>query len=75
MLAKKITFKTFDGLNLVGVFSLPKTSSPPPTIVMCHGYSSSKDSNSYTKLEELLLPLGVAVFRFDYRAHGEASCR
>lgn len=70
---KKITFDSFDNLKLVGIFSSPETSSPAPLIVMCHGYSSSKDSKSYTNLEELLIPLGVAVFRFDYRTHGESE--
>lgn len=73
MASEKVFFKSSDGIRLVGVLSIPDGKPPFPTIVICHGYSSSKDSESYTTLEKLLLPIGVVTFRFDYRSHGESQ--
>jgi dipeptidyl aminopeptidase/acylaminoacyl peptidase len=73
MASQKVSFQSLDGISLVGIISVPDGKPPFPVIVICHGYSSSKDSESYTTLEKLLIPSGVAVFRFDYRAHGESE--
>lgn len=68
-----MTFYSSDGIRLIGILGIPDGKPPFSTIVICHGYGSSKDSESYTTLEKLLLPLGVATFRFDYRSHGESE--
>lgn len=73
MASQKDTFQSSDGIKLVSVLSIPDGEPPFPAIVICHGYASSKDSESYTTLEKLLLPTGVATFRFDYRSHGESQ--
>ena len=73
MASEKVFFKSSDGTRLVGILGIPDGKPPFPTIVICHGYSSSKDSESYTTLEKLLLPTGVLTFRFDYRSHGESQ--
>lgn len=73
MKSEKVFFKSSDGIKLVGILATPDGEPPFPTIVICHGYSSSKDSESYTTLEKLLLPIGVVTLRFDYRSHGESQ--
>ena len=70
---KSVNFKNKIGFNLVGNYTIPKIKPPFPVIIICHGFSSSKDSKSYTVLEKMLLPRGVAVFRFNYRGHGKSG--
>ena len=43
------------------------------TVVWCHGLNSSKDSTTIKRLEKLLLPKNISVFRFDFYAHGESE--
>lgn len=69
----KVKFRNKDGLKLVGDLTTPSAKPPWPTIIMCHGFSSSKDSKSYTGLERRLLVLGIASFRFNYRGHGQSE--
>ena len=70
---KTVSFQSKEGFNLVGVLTTPDGSGPFPVVIMVHGHASSKNSDSYVTLEKLLLPLGVATFRFDYRSHGDSK--
>ncbi len=40
---------------------------------MCHGFSTSKDSRTYVRLEEILNDKEISTFRFDFYAHGESE--
>ncbi len=43
--------------------------------VLCHGFTSSKDSGTYTALQEALDRRGIATLRFDFFGHGESEGR
>lgn len=73
MSSHKVTFRSIEDFKLVGILSIPDGKAPFPIVVMCHGRDSSKDSESYTTLEKLLIEIGIASFRFDYRGHGESD--
>ena len=44
-----------------------------PIIILCHGFSTSKDSRTFVRLEEILNEEGISSFRFDFYAHGESK--
>ncbi|MBI2622014.1 alpha/beta fold hydrolase [Candidatus Microgenomates bacterium] len=69
----KVNFKTGDGVRLVGVWELPKKPTQK-AIVLAHGISVDKDEDGiFTELAKLLKESGFAVFRFDFRGHGESE--
>ena len=41
--------------------------------VLCHGFSSNKDSSTNRALTQELVSRGVAAFRFDFFGHGESE--
>lgn len=73
MMKQKITFQNSKGDNLVGIISNPSEDKDKPIIVLCHGFSSSKDSNSYKLFEEKFNSKGVSTLRFDFYGHGESD--
>lgn len=72
---EKVYFKTTDNLTLCGILSIPQK----PTqkcIVLCHGLGGDVDKDEdgiFTNLAEELRSVGFAVFRFDFRGHGESE--
>lgn len=42
-------------------------------MILCHGFTTSKDSYTYVRLEEILNGKGISTFRFDFFAHGESE--
>ncbi|GAH38486.1 unnamed protein product, partial [marine sediment metagenome] len=42
-------------------------------MILCHGFSTCKDSYTYVRLEEILNGKGISTFRFDFFAHGESE--
>lgn len=70
---KKITFKSTDGTKLVGIWHLPKNKTNK-VIVLAHGITVNKDENgAFIQLAVQLAQNGFAVFRFDFRGHGESE--
>lgn len=69
---KRVTFKS-DGLTLAGILHLPSK----PTkraIITAHGITVDKDEDGiFIHTAERLKTLGTAVFRFDFRGHGESE--
>lgn len=74
---EKIFFAASDGLKLCGILSIPKhpsAGSGQKCIILCHGIGVDKDeSGIFTQLTRELSKVGFAVFRFDFRAHGESE--
>src|SRR3989344_8533996 len=69
----KVTFENKDGLQLAGVWHLP-TQSTQKAIVLAHGITADKnESGTFIDLANSLQSNGFAVFRFDFRAHGESE--
>ncbi|MBS1266626.1 MAG: 2-succinyl-6-hydroxy-2,4-cyclohexadiene-1-carboxylate synthase [Candidatus Woesearchaeota archaeon] len=67
----KVEFKDSHKRKLVGILSNPIESNK--IIVMCHGFSSGKDSRTYKRLEKELNSKGFATLRFDFFGHGESE--
>lgn len=68
-----ITFTNNLGLKLAGIISSPNSVDKIPLVVMCHGYSSGKNS----KINRLLVPKlndrRIASFRFDFTGHYDSE--
>jgi dipeptidyl aminopeptidase/acylaminoacyl peptidase len=69
----KIFFENSQGIRLYGVLSNPTNNQMKPIIILCHGFSTSKDSRTFVRLEEILNEEGISSFRFDFYAHGESE--
>ena len=70
MVETSIPFLNATGLSTTGIFVEPST----PTnqgIILCHGFLSDKQSRTNRRLTELLVPQGIATFRFDWHGMGE----
>lgn len=70
---EKIFFKNSKGDKLCGILSNPTSDKNKAIIVLCHGFTTSKASKTYVKLEQLLNIAKVSTFRFDFLGHGESE--
>lgn len=68
---EKITFTNGRGLALSGVLSDPGDAEG--CVVMCHGLASSKESETFLRLQDILNERGLATFRFDFSGHGDSE--
>jgi alpha/beta superfamily hydrolase len=42
-------------------------------IILCHGFTTSKDSSTNIELEQKLNSKNIATLRFDFFGHGESE--
>jgi alpha/beta superfamily hydrolase len=70
---EKIFFKNSKGNKLCGILSNPTSKKEKPIIILCHGFSTSKEGRTYVRLEEILNDKGISTFRFDFFGHGESE--
>ena len=73
--SKPATFRTLDGLHLVGAIV---TSDGPPerAVILVHGGGVTREEGGFfTRLAGGLGEVGVASLRFDLRGHGESEGR
>lgn len=70
---EKLYIQSNDGLKLSGILLKPQL--PTTTcIILCHGITADKDEGGiFTALAKTLCEKGYAVFRFDFRGHGESE--
>ncbi len=73
MTQEKIYFKNSKGDRLCGILSNPTGDKGKLIIIFCHGFNSSKESNTYITLEERLNNEKISTFRFDFFGHGESD--
>ncbi len=72
---KKVFFQTSDELKLCGILSIPRQKTQK-CIILCHGITVDKEEDGiFTNLAKQLMKQGFAVFRFDFRGHGESEGR
>lgn len=72
MFQHKIEFKNSLGLALSAIFE--GESENDPTVILCHGYGSSKDSPiSQIPFSRKLIDRGLSVFRFDFTGCGQSQ--
>jgi len=70
---EKIYFNNSKNNKLCGILSNPTNSKQKPIIVLCHGFKTSKDSNTYTKIQDIFNRDDISTFRFDFFGHGESE--
>ncbi len=70
---EKIFFNNSSGIKLCGILSNPTSDKEKPILVLCHGFSTSKDGTTYIRLEKILNENGISIFRFDFFGHGESQ--
>jgi dipeptidyl aminopeptidase/acylaminoacyl peptidase len=70
---EKIFFENSKGQKLCGILSNPTSLKENPIIILCHGFSTSKDGRTYVRLEEILNNSEISTFRFDFFGHGESE--
>ena len=63
-------FSNGDGLMLCGVLSNPTGNTKTPMLTLCHGFTTSKDGRTYSRLETMLNQKGFSTFRFDFFGSG-----
>ncbi|MFQ5621737.1 MAG: alpha/beta hydrolase family protein, partial [Candidatus Nanoarchaeia archaeon] len=61
------------GQKLGGYLYIPDGKGPFPTVIICHGLSTSKEAHNVTQVAPLLVPNGFLVFAFDFHGHGESE--
>ncbi len=63
-----------DGLKLCGILTKPKVETRK-CVILCHGITVDKDEHNgaFKGLASKLAEAGFAVFRFDFRGHGESE--
>jgi uncharacterized protein len=70
---KKVSFKNSKGDKLAGFLSLVSEDKNSPTMVLCHGFSSNKDSENNVKMRDRLNNVGISTFGFDFFGHGASD--
>lgn len=70
---QKVFFPGSRKNRLCGILSDPSDDGNCPLVVLCHGFTTSKDGRTYVRLEETLNRGKVATFRFDFFGHGESE--
>ncbi|MFH1683045.1 MAG: alpha/beta hydrolase [Candidatus Woesearchaeota archaeon] len=73
MRAERIVFFDSAGNKVVGILSDPTEDKSKPTIILCHGFQSSKESTTNLELEVRLHQKEISTFRFDFYGHGESE--
>lgn len=67
-----LTFTDPDGHNISGILARPEKKTDR-IAVFCHGFLSNKNSKTNKTLTDLLVPQGIATFRFDFFGQGESD--
>lgn len=70
---EKLFFYDSRGNRLCGILSNPANDKLKSIIILCHGFSSNKESKTYTTLQKALNQKNVSTFRFDFYGHGESE--
>lgn len=70
---EKVFIESEDGLKICGIWTTPDRKSEN-AIVLAHGITVDKDEEGkFSETAKLLAQEGYAVFRFDFRGHGESD--
>lgn len=70
---EKVYFNDSEGNKVCGILSNPTFNKENLIVVLCHGFSSSKDSKTHTNLSKILNEDNISIFRFDFFGHGESE--
>jgi len=67
-----ITLTDPDGHKIAGILTKPEKKTDR-IAVLCHGFLSNKNSATNRTLTNILVPQGIATFRFDFFGQGESE--
>ncbi len=70
---ERIFYPNSASQKMCGILSNNSANTNVPLVILVHGFSSSKNTQSWSNLVELLNNEGIAVFRIDLFAHGESE--
>lgn len=70
---EKLYFQNSNGDNLCGILNIPDEATKESIIILCHGHSSHKNTQSFVRLRQLLEKRRIVTFRFDFYGHGESD--
>ena len=70
---KKVFFKNSKENKLCGILSNPASDKKRPMVLLCHGFKTSKESSTNTRLVKIFNEKKISTFRFDFFAHGESE--
>lgn len=69
---EKLVFESKPGKRSA-VLSNPSDAPGSPMVILCHGFATHKDTQTYMKLEQAINLKKIATFRFDFFGHGESD--
>ena len=72
ILQRALSFRDSDG-RLVSAQVAEPRGKPEGVVILCHGFLSTKHSNTNRRLTELLVPQGMSTFSFDWFGMGESE--
>ncbi|HEY3196914.1 MAG TPA: alpha/beta fold hydrolase [Nitrospirales bacterium] len=72
ILEERVVFGEKTGHRISGLLANPGCGSDR-LAVLCHGFLSTKNSATNKALTAMLIPQGIATFRFDFFGHGESE--
>ena len=67
-----ITFQDAEGHKIAGILAAPDGTADR-IAVLCHGFLSNKNSKTNKALTDILVPQGIATFRFDFFGQGDSE--
>ena len=63
---KEKVFIKSNNLKICGLLSNPTDNVSKPLIILCHGFSSNKNSQKYVTLEKILNQNNISTIRIDF---------
>lgn len=73
MYTKELSLTTSDDIRISAVFETPDQHKALPTVVLLHGFGTSKDNTTNKIIAPQLHDHNIATLRFDYRGHGKSG--
>ncbi|MCP2520727.1 alpha/beta fold hydrolase [SCandidatus Aminicenantes bacterium Aminicenantia_JdfR_composite] len=70
---EKIFYKNSSGFKLCGILSNPIFPKKEKVVILCHGFTTDKNSITNLILEKILNESEISTFRFDFTGHGESE--
>jgi len=70
--ARPMIIDTHGGVRLLGYLSLPQNQNPSGLVILLHGWEGSADSTYILNTGKFLYQHGYAVFRLNFRDHGNS---
>ena len=70
---EKVYFDDSKGNKVCGILNDPLDDKNIPMVILCHGFSSTKDSPSYDIFQNAFNKRNISIFKIDFYGHGESD--